>query len=135
MMTKHKLYLVFYVLLLSCIELNILDGMGEKQPPSTIKLVHFLFKQARESNMSKTCVENSTSVNEGLFVSSRTALLCYFIDCFLPALSRFYISSPALLRRGRVREQLLGVVLQMLLRKAIVKKPLISKLSGFIIKA
>lgn len=40
-----------------------------------------------------------------------------------------------LLRRGRVSEQLLGILLKMLLRSTIVKKLLISRLLGFIIKA
>lgn len=40
-----------------------------------------------------------------------------------------------LLRRGRVSEQLLGILLKMLLRSTIVKNLLISRLSGFIIKA
>lgn len=80
-------------------------------------------------------METSASVNEGLFVSSRIMLLCYFIDCFLSTLSRFYISSLALLRRGRVSKQLLGILLKMLLRNTIVKKLLIRKLSSFIIKA
>lgn len=80
------------------------------------------------------CLEISASVNEGLFVSSRIALQCYFINCFLSTLSRFYISSLVLLRRDRSSEQLLGILLKMLLRNTIVKKLLISKLSGFIIK-
>lgn len=42
--------------------------------------------------MSKTCVEMSAAGNEGLFVPSRTELLWYFMGCFPPALSRFYIS-------------------------------------------
>lgn len=69
--------------------------------------------------MSKLCVEISASVNEGLFVSSRMALLCYFIGCFLSTLSRFYVSSLALLRRGRSNQRLLGVLLKMLLRNTV----------------
>lgn len=45
------------------------------------------------------------------------------------------MSSLARVRRGRSIEQLLGILLKILLRNAIVKKLLISKLSGFIIKA
>lgn len=133
--SKAKTFLVVSVLFPGCTQVNIQGDRREQAAPSPIKLLHFLFKEAGGSEMSKTCVEISAPGNEGLFVPSRTELRWYFMGCFPPALSRFLHLPLTLLRRGRVSEQLLGILLKMLLRSTIVKKLLITRLSGCIIKA
>lgn len=79
------------------------------------------------------CVEISASGNEGLFVPSRTVLLCCF--SLLPSsfqhILLFFVGP---FEEGQ-EQQLLGTLLKTLLRNAVVKKLLISKLSGSIIKA
>lgn len=133
--TEAQTFLVVSVLFPACTSVNIQGDRREQAAPSPIKLLHFLSKEAGGSEMSKTCVEISAPGNEGLFVPSRIELLRYFHGLLPSSFEQILHLPLTLLRRSRVSEQLLGILLKMLLRSTIVKKLLISRLSGSIIKA